>query len=384
MAAATDPLGPNADLIGQQGSRFALNTPALIIDLDSLERNIEIMAGWCRDRNITLRPHTKTHKSVAIAKRQLAAGAVGICCAKLAEAEAMHAGGIDDILITSPVVTAPAIKRLMALNLASQRLIAVVDHPDVVQDLAHAAEAAGKTLRVIIDVDVGLHRTGIAPGEGLIALAKTVYDTPWLECLGLQAYAGHVMHEHHFDSRRDKSRKALALLKDARSQLGALGLYCELLTGGGTGTFDIDPDENILTEIQAGSYVFMDQQYNDVLGADESPLPFGPSLFVQTSVISVNTPGLATTDAGFKVFATDADTPAIWSGAPEGASYMYFGDEQGLIVFADQSHRLALGDQIVCLTPHCDPTVNLHRHYHCVRGDTLVDIWPIDARGFAQ
>ena len=371
----------NHHLIGEPGSVAQLATPALIIQKDVFDANVLAMKEHCARNGLALRPHSKTHKSVTIARTQIEAGAVGICCAKLGEAEVMSAGGIESILITSPLVTAQAVARLMTLNAKTPDLMVVVDHPENVETLAAAAVAAGKPLSVLIDLDIGLHRTGIAPGEGALALAQDIARHANLTFKGLQAYAGHLMHIDEFEERRKKSLKGMQLLEAMRDALKELEIDCPIISGGGTGTFNIDPEANVLTELQGGSYIFMDRQYNAVLGPKDTPPLFDASLFVQMTVVSKNTPGIVTTDAGFKSFATDAeDPPLLVAGAPEGANFFFFGDEQGGIFLPD-GQDLALGHVLTALTPHCDPTVNLYDVYHVVEGDTLIDIWPIEARG---
>ncbi|MBX3494122.1 MAG: DSD1 family PLP-dependent enzyme, partial [Parvibaculum sp.] len=293
-------LETNRALIGEPGSRAKLATPALVLDLDAFERNVALMAAHCKVAGLALRPHAKTHKSVAIAKAQVAAGALGICCAKLGEAEAMGAGGIDSILITSPVVTAQGIARLAALNAKIPDLMVVVDNALNVRALAAAAAEAGRPQKVLIDLDVGLHRTGIRPGEDALELAELVDAADTLELKGLQAYAGHLMHIHDFAERREKSLAAMKTLGEMRDALRAKGLPCDIVSGGGTGTWNIDPEANVLTELQGGSYIFMDKQYNDVALGNGASFPFETSLSVQMTVVSANTKNLATTDAGFK------------------------------------------------------------------------------------
>ncbi|MGB3810498.1 MAG: DSD1 family PLP-dependent enzyme, partial [Parvibaculum sp.] len=304
----------NEGLIGKPGSRAELATPALVLDLDAFERNVALMAEHCRRNGLSLRPHAKTHKSVTIARAQIAAGAIGQCCAKLGEAEAMGEGGIQSIVVTSPVVTAQGIARAMALNAKISDLMLTVDNPANAQALADAARAAGKPLKVLVDLDPGLHRTGIAPGEPVLALARQVHASGSLTLRGLQCYAGHVMHIEDFAERREKSLAAMKLLGETRDALKAAGLPCDIVTGGGTGSFDIDPEARVLTELQGGSYIFMDKQYNDVHGGNGATMPFETSLFVQMSVVSNNTRNLATTDAGFKAFSTDAAPPVLHSG----------------------------------------------------------------------
>lgn len=376
----TEALKAARAMIGEPGSRARIPTPALVLDLDAFERNVARMAEHCKVNGLGLRPHAKTHKSVTVAKAQIAAGALGVCCAKLGEAEAMAAGGIDSILITSPVVTAQGIERLMVLNAKLPDLMVVVDNPENGRALAAAAAEEKRVLKVLVDLDIGLHRTGIRPGDEATELAELLDAAEYLELRGLQAYGGHLMHIHDFAERREKSLAAMKVLGDQRDALKAAGLCCDIVTGGGTGTYNIDPEASVLTELQGGSYVFMDKQYHDVALGNGASFPFETSLFVQMSVVSNNTKNLATTDAGFKSFSTDAEPPKLLSGAPEGAGYFFFGDEQGGILLPDGA-RLALGATLTAMTPHCDPTVNLYDAYHVVRGDVLVDIWPIEARG---
>jgi D-serine deaminase-like pyridoxal phosphate-dependent protein len=367
----------NANLIGLPGSRAQLQTPALLVDLDVFERNLAHMADHAKTHGISLRPHAKTHKSVEIAKRQIAAGALGVCAAKLGEAEALAAGGIESILVTSPVVTEAGIARVVALNERIADLMIVCDNAAVASALDHAAQASGKSLKVVVDIDPGLGRTGIRPDKAQ-ALVARIASAKGLTYLGLQCYAGQVQHLESPNERREKSLGAMKELGDLRDALKKDGLTPKILSGGGTGTFDIDPDARVLTELQVGSYVFMDRQYNEVWEKPGDRPPFEVSLTVATTVISANRPGLATTDGGYKAFATDAGPPQIASGAPEGASYFFFGDEQGGVI---APQPIGVGQKIACVVPHCDPTVNLYDAYHAVRGDTLEAIWPVDARG---
>jgi len=370
----------NASLIGHRGSANRLQTPALLIDLDLFEANLRRMQQHCTSHGIALRPHAKTHKSVEIARRQIAAGAVGICCAKLGEAEVMAAGAIDSILITSPIVTPAGIERLVQLNRRQPELLVVVDHPDNVDALAQAAAESGKPLHVLLDLDPGLHRTGVPSIPQAVALAKRIAERGSLVFRGLQMYAGHVMHVEKFEERRERSLAALRDLALCWTALRECGMECEIVSGGGTGSFDIDVEAHVLTELQAGSYAFMDRQYNELQSRDGAGPPFATSLFVQATVISCNTPGRATTDAGFKAFATDAKPPLVHVGAPADASCFFFGDEYGGLSWRS-NERVPLGSGLRLITPHCDPTFNLYDVVHVVRDDVLIDIWAIDARG---
>lgn len=350
-----------------------LKTPALVIDLDAFERNVGKMADHCRAGGIALRPHAKTHKCAQIARRQISAGAIGQCCASLDEAEMLVGAGIASILVTSPLVAETSIRQLLALAAACPGLMGVVDSAEMVDRLAQAAFETGRRLKLLVDIDIGHHRTGIAPGTPAAALASAIARSPNLEFDGIQGYAGHLMHLADRAERQARSAAALEQLRLTRDQLRGMGLAPRIITGGGTGSFDIDPPEQILTELQAGSYIFMDRQYNDVW--NEGP-PFETSLFVLSRVVSANHPGMATTDAGLKAFSTDADAPLVSFGPGEGATYSFFGDEYGRITLAEDD-AISLGTPVACVTPHCDPTVNLYGHYLVVRGGELVDRWPI-------
>jgi D-serine deaminase-like pyridoxal phosphate-dependent protein len=370
----------NDSLIGVPGGRARLQTPALVIDLDVFERNVANMVAHAKASGVGLRPHAKTNKCSEIARRQIAAGANGICCAKLGEAEALAAAGIESILLTSPVVTEAGIARVMALNGRMRELIIVCDNASVIARLDAAAQANGKKLKVLVDIDPGMSRTGIRFSDAP-ALVEQVAGSRGLEFMGLQCYAGQAQHMESPNERRSATLQVLKDLGELRDKIVKAGHRPKIISGGGTGTFDIDPDAHVLTELQVGSYIFMDKQYNDVWEKPGDRVPFETSLFVQTTVVSANRPGLATTDAGFKSFATDAGPPMLASGAPDGAAYFFFGDEQGGISYPRDGALLKPGDVVTCVVPHCDPTVNLYDVYHCVRGDTLEAIWTIEARG---
>lgn len=366
-------------LIGQQGSRQALNTPALVLDRDALGRNIAAMAAFARKNGLALRPHAKTHKSVEIARLQIEAGAVGVCCAKLGEAETLAAGGIGSILITSPVVTPQAIERLAALNPRMADLRVVVDHPDNADALAAAAKAAGKPLSVLIDVDPGIRRTGVASPDAAVALAQRIARNDALRFGGVQFYCGVQQHVASFEERRAAIEDRSAYLRTVLEALRGAGHVPEVVTGGGTGTHRIDAGIGVLNELQVGSYVFMDRQYGDCDLSGEGAAPFETALFVDARVISANHTSMATIDAGFKALSTDGGSPTIVEGAPASAMFVFMGDEHGALIAPD--HTFRLGDLVSLQVPHCDPTVNLYDAYHVVRDGTLIDVWPVAARG---
>jgi D-serine deaminase-like pyridoxal phosphate-dependent protein len=368
----------HAHLINQQGGRRSLNTPVLVIDLDAFERNVAEMAAYAKANGLRLRPHAKTHKCAEIARRQVAAGAVGVCCAKLGEAEEMAAGGIASILITSPVVSDPAIQRLVVLNDRIPDLQVTVDNPDNALALA-AAVGTRERLKVLIDVDPGIKRTGVASAEAAVALAREIGDLPALNLIGVQYYCGRQQHIESYAERRTDIVDRTDYLRGVIDALTAAGFAPRIITGGGTGTHRIDVELGLLNELQTGSYIFMDRQYNDCDISGEGTPGFATSLLIDARVVSANMPGLGTIDAGFKAMATDGGPPTVLSGAPVGAAFHFMGDEHGLVLFGETSPPV--GSIVTLAVPHCDPTVNLYDFYHVVRGDTLVDLWPIEGRG---
>ncbi|MDX5392924.1 MAG: DSD1 family PLP-dependent enzyme [Caulobacteraceae bacterium] len=380
MSVLSDDRRLHGHLIGQQGSRRALNTPVLVVDLDVLEANIAAMARKAAAGGARLRPHAKTHKSVDIARRQVAAGAFGLCCAKLGEAEALAAGDIPNLHITSPVVSAPAIARLAALNDRSPGLSVVADHPDNVAALAQAASVE-RPLTVFVDVDPGIRRTGVANDSDAVALARQIAAAPSLRFGGVQKYCGREQHIEDFAERRAAIVAQTEALSGTIAALRAAGLAPPVVTGGGTGTHEIDLELGVFNELQVGSYVFMDDQYLACRLAAEPGETYGRSLMVEARVVSANHGPLVTVDAGFKAFSTDADPPQVLAGAGEGARFAFMGDEHGAVIAPGVGERLRPGDMVTLAVPHCDPTVNLYESYHVVRGDTLVDIWPVSARG---
>jgi len=377
-------LGPNAHLIGVAGSRERLNTPVLLLDLDALERNIAAMADFARAHGVALRPHSKTHKSIEIARRQIAAGALGICCATLGEAEVIAGAGVPGVLITSPVVQPDKIARLIALNAKAEDLMVVADDPANVAALAAAAEEAGKPLTVIVDVEVGSRRTGVQSAQAATALARQIADSRALVFAGIQGYAGNLQHKYDYAERKAASDEVTAWLRQVADALTAEGLKPRIVAGAGTGTHELDARAGLMTDLEVGSYAVMDVDYGDVALREDEARPFEDALFVRASVVSATHDDFAVTDAGLKAFATDAPSPPrIARGAPAGSIYGFAGDEHGRVFYPEggTGPRLAIGDAVECVTPHCDPTVNLYDHYHVVRGDTLVEIWPVDARG---
>lgn len=368
-------------LIGRDGSRRKLNTPVLVVDLDALERNIARMSQWAPKQGLALRPHVKTHKSAAIARLQQKAGAIGFCCAKLGEAEALADNGITDgLLLTSPVVSDPAIRRLIELNARTNNLMCVVDHPQNVKALGEAARAFGKPLHVLIDIDPGLHRTGVASPEAAVHLFREISSHRALVYSGVQFYCGREQHIEQYAERRAVIQQKTGYLRTVIDALQQAGATPPIITGGGTGTHRIDAELGTFTELQVGSYIFMDSQYAacEITAGHEPPFEF--ALMVDVRVISANSPGMRTVDAGYKALATDGGIPRVLAGMPPETEYLFMGDEHGALI-SSAGPLPGIGDRIILTASHCDPTVNLYDSCHVVRGDTLIAIWPVDARG---
>jgi D-serine deaminase-like pyridoxal phosphate-dependent protein len=361
----------------------ALPTPALLVDGEAMDRNLAKMAAHLHAHGVGLRPHAKTHKSADIARKQLALGAVGLCCAKVSEAEALAAAGIGPLLVTSPLATRDKVARFAVLATRQPEALLVVDSAVGVDLAAEAATTHGVELGVLIDLDVGTRRTGVACGDPAIALARHAAAKPRLRVRGVQAYAGHLMHVSGFEQRRQRSLAAMAGAAETRAAIEAAGIPCPVFTGGGTGTFDIDTAVPGITDLQCGSYPFMDVQYRVIGGPDGDLLDaFEPALFVWSTVISRPAPGRVTLDAGIKALAYDWKRPAL----PDyrGAEYSWGGDEHGIVAFPEGAAIPALGERVKIFVSHCDPTVNLHDAYHVVRGGAVTERWPVTARGCCQ
>jgi D-serine deaminase-like pyridoxal phosphate-dependent protein len=333
------------------------------------------MAEFAAAKGLALRPHAKTHKSADIARLQTEAGAVGVCCAKLGEAETLAEQGIGDILLTSPVVTPWGIRRLIALAGTVEALALVADHPSNVAALAGAADDAGRPLTVLIDIDPGMQRTGVASPEAAVELARAIAAAPALRLGGVQFYCGREQHIVALVDRREAIVRHTEYLRTVITALQADGHAISRVTGSGTGTFMLDAALGVLTELQCGSYVFMDREYLDCELDDGAAPTFEPALTVEATVISANHPGHVTVDAGFKALAADAGPPRVVGSG----NYRFMGDEHGAIVGSEAGLRL--GDRVALVQGHCDPTVNLYDAYAVAEGDKIVEFWPVTARG---
>ncbi|MCR9279243.1 MAG: DSD1 family PLP-dependent enzyme [Pseudomonadaceae bacterium] len=358
-----------------------LPTPALLIDEAVMERNLARMAAHLRDHGKGARPHSKTHKCPPLAKRQIELGAIGICCAKPSEALVQGYAGVGSILVTSAVLDAGKL-RLLAQMVAKRGvdLAVVVDSELGLSRLAEAAGEAGAELGVVIDLDVAMGRTGTRDDKLMLALARVAEEHPSLRYEGIQHYAGHVQHIADFAERRDASLSLWETVSKRLDLLDAEGLTPRVVTGAGTGTFDIDVGVTRLTDLQVGSYAVMDQEYRIIGGATTEQFEaFEPALTVLCSVISEPTSKTVTVDGGYKSFASDSVAPEPCSLA--GARFVFGGDEHGILIPAKGSQEPLLGERLQFIAPHCDPTINLYDYAWLHRNGEVLSRWPIAARG---
>ncbi|MHB8630826.1 MAG: DSD1 family PLP-dependent enzyme [Candidatus Limnocylindria bacterium] len=348
-----------------------VDTPALVVDLDALERNLDRMAALAARTGKHLRPHAKTHKSPHIGRMQLDRGAIGLCCAKLGEAEILTDAGIGPLLITTEIAGQPKVSRLVALRRRAEVMVAV-DDMDVARALSDAMSRGGLALDVLVDVNVGQERTGVAP-DGSGELAACVASLPGLRLRGIQAYEGHLQHIYPEADRRAKWRECADRMLAARESVLKRGLPVDILSTAGTGTCGFAAELPAVTELQAGSYPFMDADYANVEG-----LAYETSLTVLASVVSRQRGDTAVVDAGWKALSTDGGMPTVKDRAE--LAYAPMGDEHGGV----RGARMAPGERIELIPSHCDTTVNLHDRYVCVRNGVVVAVWPIAARGRIQ
>ncbi|MGH9803363.1 MAG: DSD1 family PLP-dependent enzyme [Blastocatellia bacterium] len=355
-----------------------LTTPCLLLDLDLFEANIARMAAHAKAAKINLRPHGKTHKCPEVAHRQMKAGAIGLCVATIREAEAMAAAGIKGLLITSELVGKPKIERLIKLARRAPDTMTVVDNLAHAQQLNDAGLAAKLKLNVMMDVDPAGRRTGVPAGEQAIKLAEQLAKLSGLKLRGIHGYSGVSAHVTGFEARRNHSTKVMTPVLETYAQLKKIGLPMEIMSGGSTGTYNIDTELTGMTELQVGSYVFMDKEYRMVGGKSGAVYEdFGCALTVMGTVISKVYDDHATVDAGIKAFAKDRKFDADVKGIT-GVTFSAGSDEHGTLMFStsnEPSREIKLGDRIEFIVPHCDPNVNLYDRMYCVRGENVVDVW---------
>ena len=364
-----------------------LDTPCLVLDIDIFERNLALMRDMALKAGKRLRPHAKTHKCSRAAKLQIArGGCAGVCAAKLSEAEALLDAGIQDVLITSPVVTPAKVERLVSGASRHAGLMCVVDSQENAAELAAAAGRKSITLDVLVDIDPDMGRTGV-PFEAAARFARHVASLPGLRLRGIQCYAGHLQHVASFEERSRLSLSQMGKAAAIFRELTSNGLRLDILTGTGTGTLETDLSIPELTDVQVGSYCVMDVEY---LGIGGKGTPgrfelFSPALTLMATVISANHQGFVTVDAGLKqLYHTPGAPPRVVGRDRAGWSYEWFGDEHGKVILPSGCPNPALGERLRLVVPHCDPTINLHDRVWVVKGDSIVDCWRVDLRGLGQ
>ena len=362
-------------------SKWELDTPTLCVDLDALEGNLVKIQQAVTANGIASRPHAKTHKTPAIARLQLESGSVGICVAKIGEAEAMFDHGIDRLLMTTCNVTPFKIQRAMRLRKWCPAFIQATDTAANARDLSEAAQAAGIVADVVVDVDSGGHRTGITAGQPALVLAQLVDQLAGLRLRGMLCYDGGSQHVKGFETRRAQTLERLAPAAETFELMRRSGLNTEIFSGGGTGTYNVDHETPGLTDVQVGSYVFMDAQYLAIGGAGSPEVysDFQPSLTILTTILNAQYAGRATTDAGAKACTINQPWPIV-----KGETRMTYrsgSDEFGTISYEDPSRVYEVGDKLELIVSHCDPVVNLYDQMYAVRNNRVEAVWAIAARG---
>jgi D-serine deaminase-like pyridoxal phosphate-dependent protein len=361
-------------------SRRDIPTPALLLDLDAFDDNIKKMAAHLKTRGKGFRPHGKTHKCPEIARRLIEAGAVGICAARLSEAEVFAQHGIRGLLITTAVIGGDKVARAIALARRAPDTMFVVDDEQNVRAINDAA-GSGPPIRLLIDLYFG--RTGIPPGAPALKLAQLIDSLPNVVLEGLQSYDGQAAHTAPYAARGDRTNGNMAKAVETKGMIESAGIRCAIVTGGSTGTYRFDADNPGMTELQPGSFIFMDLEYEMIGGPDgDRYRDFKNALTVVTTVISTP-PGFAIVDGGYKAFSTDRPFPPKPVDLA-GVEYGWAGDEHGRLHLAANATPLRVGDRIEFIPPHCDPTVNLYDQIYALRGDRVEAVWPIAARGKSQ
>ncbi|MEM0950365.1 MAG: 3-hydroxy-D-aspartate aldolase BhcC [Pseudomonadota bacterium] len=360
-----------------------IQTPCLVLDLDALERNIKKMGDWAKDHGVRHRVHGKMHKSVDVAllQEQLG-GACGVCCQKVSEAEVFARGGIKDVLVSNQVRDPAKIDRLARIPTLGARAICCVDDVTNVADLSAGAVKHGTQIECLVEIDCGAGRCGVTTTPEVVEIAKAIDAAEGLKFAGIQAYQGAMQHMDSFDDRKAKIDIAVAMVKDAVDTLKAKGLECDIVGGGGTGSYYFEGTSGVYNELQCGSYAFMDADYGRILDKDGKRIDQGEwenALFILTSVMSHAKVDKAICDAGLKAQSVDSGLPFIFGRTD--VEYVKCSDEHGVI--ADPDGVLAVNDKLRLVPGHCDPTCNVHDWYVGVRGGKVESVWPVSARGKA-
>lgn len=355
-----------------------LDTPSMIVDLDLCEANIKKLMDRLLPTGLNIRPHLKTTKSAILANKLAKAGAKGGCVAKVSEAEVIAAAGFDDLLITCEIIGPAKVKRLVELYKQYPKIRIVVDSEVGASAINDALIASGiqQPISVLIDLDVGLHRTGVKPGAPALALAKHIAGLKQMNLIGVQGYEGHLQHLHDKEDRRAQCLESMGILTGTATALREAGFKIDVVTTGGTGTAEFCATVPGVTELQPGSFIFMDTDYRNAVGTF-----YSNSLTLLSTVISQQGPQIVTIDTGLKSLTTDSGLAECKDGRYE---YGVLGDEHGSLAWTDDTPALAVGDRIEMIPSHIDPTVNLHDFYYAHRSGVIVEIWPVDSRGKVQ
>ncbi|KAJ5085139.1 hypothetical protein N7532_009910 [Penicillium argentinense] len=352
-----------------------LDTPSMIVDLDLMEANIQKLMNKLLPTGLNIRPHLKTTKSAILANKLAKAGAKGGCVAKISEAEAIAAAGFDDLLITCEIVGPVKVQRLVELYRKHPKIRIVVDSEVGASAINDALANSGiqKPITTLIDLDVGLHRTGVKPGEPALALARHVGGLKHLKLIGVQGYEGHLQHLHDYEDRKKQCLESMSTLVGTAEAFRQAGFPIEVVTTGGTGTAEFCASVPGVTELQPGSFIFMDVDYRNAVGSF-----FSHSLVLLSTVISQQGPRAVTIDTGLKSLTTDSGLAECKDSRYE---YGVLGDEHGSLMWEEGSPALKVGDRVEMLPSHIDPTVNLHDFYYAHRNGVIQEIWPVDSRG---
>lgn len=364
-------------------SEADIQTPCLVVDLDALESNIKKMGDFAKEKGMRHRVHGKMHKSVDVAKlQQELGGAVGVCCQKVSEAEVFARGGIKDVMVSNQVRDPNKIDRLARIPLLGARAICCVDDLENVPDLSAAAVKHGTQIECVVEIDCGAGRCGVTTTPEVLEIARAIDAAEGLKFAGLQAYQGAMQHLDHYEDRKAKTDVAIGMVREAIDALKAEGLECDIVGGGGTGSYYFESASGAFNELQCGSYAFMDADYGRILDKQGSRIDEGEwknALFILTSVMSHAKADKAICDAGLKAQSVDSGLPFIYG--RDDVEYIKCSDEHGVI--SDPDSVLKVNDKLKLVPGHCDPTCNVHDWYVGVRNGKVETVWPVSARGFA-
>ena len=360
-----------------------IQTPALVLDLDALERNIKKMGDYAKAHGMRHRVHGKMHKSVDVAKLQESlGGACGVCCQKVSEAEVFARGGIKDVMVSNQVTDLAKIDRLARMPRFGARVLCCVDDPANVADLSAAAVKHGTQIEALVEIDCGAGRCGVTTTEAVVEIAKTIDAADGLKFAGIQAYQGAMQHMDSYADRSEKTGVAIGMVEDALAGLKAVGLECDIVGGGGTGSYYFESNSGAFNELQCGSYAFMDADYGRIMDKDGKRIDEGEwenALFILTTVMSHSKADKAIVDAGLKAQSVDSGLPTVFG--RHDVEYLKCSDEHGVV--GDPDGVLKVNDKLKLVPGHCDPTCNVHDWYVGVRGGKVETLWPVSARGKA-